>query len=134
MFFKWRDTFKLDIPEIDAQHKKLFEIGSRLYEIISLKDNYDHYDEIMQIIDELRNYAKYHFGYEEELMRKKNFEGYDEHKIEHDFFIKKIARINIVDIEEDQEKVMLEMVTFIADWISGHILQTDKNYREILKC
>ncbi|HHV99236.1 MAG TPA: hemerythrin family protein [Clostridiaceae bacterium] len=133
MFFKWRDTFKLDIPEIDEQHKKLFEMGSRLYEIISLKDNYDHYDEIMQIIDELRNYAKYHFSYEEELMRKKNYENYEEHKIEHDFFIKKIARINVADIEEEQEKVMLEMATFIADWISGHILKTDKNYREILK-
>jgi len=133
MFFKWRDAFKMDIPEIDAQHKKLFEIGSRLYELISLKDNYDHYDEIMQIIDELRNYTKYHFNYEEELMKQKNFEDYEAHKIEHDYFIKKIARINIEDIEEDQEKVMLEMVEFIADWISGHILKTDKNYREILK-
>ena len=133
MLFKWRDTFNLDIPEIDAQHKKLFEIGSRLYEIISLKGNYDHYDEIMQIIDELRDYAQYHFSYEEDLMRKKDYENYDVHKIEHDFFIKKIARINVNDIEYDQDKVMLEMVSFVADWISGHILKTDRHYREILK-
>ncbi len=133
MLFKWRDAFRLDIPEIDSQHQKLFEIGSRLYEIISLKDNYDHYDEIMQIIDELRDYAKYHFSYEEKLMREKNFEGYDIHKAEHNFFIKRIAAINVEDIEEDQSKVMLDMVTFIADWISGHILKTDRLYREILK-
>lgn len=133
MLFKWRDAFRLDIPEIDAQHQKLFEIGSRLYEIISLGDKYDHYDEIMQIIDELRDYAKYHFSYEENLMREKNFEGYDTHKVEHNLFIKRIAAINVEDIEEDQNKVLLDMVTFIADWISGHILKTDRLYREILK-
>jgi len=133
MLFKWRDTFKLDIPEIDAQHQKLFEMGSKLYEIISLKDDCDHYDEIMQIIDELRDYTQYHFSYEEDLMRKKNYENYDTHKIEHDFFIKKLARIDIEDVENDQDKVMLEMVTFLADWISSHILKTDRQYREILK-
>lgn len=132
MPFKWKDSFSCNIPEIDAQHQKLFEIGSRLYEIISLKDGYDHYDEIIQILQELRDYTAYHFSYEESLMKMKNYENYETHKIEHDFFVKKLGRINIEEVEEAQEKTMLEMVTFVADWIAGHILKTDAGYKELL--
>ena len=30
----WRDEFALGVPEIDEQHKKLFAIANRAYEVL----------------------------------------------------------------------------------------------------
>lgn len=130
--FKWQDRFSCGIAEIDKQHKKLFEIGERIYDTASLKDDFDHYDELMQALDELVEYTKYHFGFEEMLMQRYNFSGYAMHKVEHDFFIKKVQKLAAKDMEENQNQTLMEMVHFVADWVSGHILDTDIKYKECL--
>lgn len=128
--FEWREGFSTDVEEIDRQHKKLFEIGSRLYDIVSLKDDCDHYDEIMEILDELREYTIYHFGFEENLMQQVEYTNYENHKIEHDFFVKKLARLEKSDLDNEQSEAMMKMVSFVADWISSHILKTDMGYKD----
>ncbi|MCX7709071.1 MAG: bacteriohemerythrin [Clostridia bacterium] len=128
--FKWRDSFSTNVAEIDNQHKKLFEIGSRLFEVASLKDDCDHYDEMMGILDELRDYTLYHFKFEENLMVENGYNNYENHKIEHDFFIKKLVRLEKSDLDNDQNESLIKMLNFVADWISSHILKTDMNYRE----
>ena len=60
MSFEWKDRYSLQIPEIDAQHKNYLKLEIGLMSLL-LNDGYDHYDEIMAIIDELFNYTKYHF-------------------------------------------------------------------------
>lgn len=132
MLFKWRDTYSCNIESIDIQHKKLFEIGSRLYLILTMKDGLDHYDEIIEIVEELKEYTIYHFKCEEELMEKYNYEHLDVHKEEHEAFINKIIEIQSQDIDEKQSKISLEMIEFIANWIEGHILKTDFKYKGYL--
>lgn len=128
--FKWRDSFSTNVSEIDRQHKKLFEIGSRLFEVASLKDDCDHYDEMMEILDELRDYTLYHFKFEESLMKENDYANYENHKIEHDFFVKKLVRLEKSDLDKDQNEALMKMLNFVADWISSHILKTDTNYKE----
>jgi hemerythrin len=129
MLFKWKDSYSCSISEIDNQHKKLFEIGSRIFSVASLKDGYDHYDEIMDILNELKDYTIYHFSYEEKLMETHNYENYESHKIEHAFFVKKLMRLEKKDFEGDQNEALMDIITFVADWISGHILKTDMKYK-----
>lgn len=130
MIFKWKDAYGCNIQEIDSQHKRLFEIGSKVFEVASLKDEFDHYDEIINILEELKEYTVYHFAYEEKLMQENNYEGYEEHKVEHDFFIKKIKRIERKDLENAQSEAILDIIAFVADWVSNHILKTDMNYKK----
>lgn len=130
MLFKWEDEFSCHVRNIDEQHKKLFEIGGRLYDIAALSDEYDHYDEIINILDELKDYTLYHFDFEESLMKDNGYPDFDIHKIEHDFFIKKIKKIESKDLEGNQGESTMEMIKFVADWISAHILKTDKQYEE----
>lgn len=130
--FKWQEIFSCGIQEIDRQHQRLFEIGRKIYETATLNDECDHYDELAQTLDELIEYTKYHFDYEEKLMEKYNYPGYAVHKIEHAFFIKKVLKIADKDFEENQNQTMMEIVHFVADWITGHILDTDMKYKECL--
>lgn len=130
MSFKWKDEYSCGIAEIDSQHKKLFEIGTRLYDLASLDDRFDHYDEIVNTLEELRDYTVYHFGYEEKLMEKHGYSHLETHKIEHDFFVKKLVRLEKKDFDADQGKAVVEMLEFVSSWIAAHILKTDFNYRE----
>lgn len=132
MLFTWKEEFSVNIKEIDEQHKQLFKIGSELYDIVSLKDGVDRYDEIMEILYELKNYAEYHFRFEEELMKKYGYERYDMHKKEHERFINKVTTISEEEVDTEQRKVGMNLIVFIANWIENHILRSDMSYKDVL--
>jgi hemerythrin len=130
MYFDWKEEYSVNVSEIDEQHKKLFEIGGRIYDLVQADDEFDHYDEILTILEELKNYTIFHFDFEENLMKQYGYEEVDTHKFEHVFLIKKLQKLNNEDIDTKQKKVKIELITFIADWIAGHILKTDMKYKE----
>lgn len=128
--FKWKDEYSVNVKSIDEQHKELFRLGSNLYTIVAAKDNIDRYDEIMEVLASLKDYANYHFQYEEELMKEYGYDGYMRQKIEHDNFIKKVESISNEEVDEKQRRVGMELIVFIANWIENHILKSDMDYSE----
>ena len=132
IMFKWKDNFSVNIKIIDEQHQELFRIGNALYSIISIKDGVDRYDEIMKILYEMRDYAIYHFDYEEKLMKENGYLDFENHKRQHNGFINKVKSIDELDVDEKQKKIGIELVIFIADWIENHILKSDMEYKDFL--
>lgn len=132
MLFKWRDAYSCNVEAIDQQHKKLFELGSKLYGIVSLKDGADHYDEIMDVLAELKDYTIYHFDYEEALLKKHGFQELQGHLKEHNSFIDKIVDLENEDIDEKQSKITMDIIIFISNWIEQHILKSDMQYKTFL--
>lgn len=133
MVFMWKEDFSISNKEIDEQHKKLFEIGQRLYDLIASRGDYDRFDEIMVIFDELSEYVKYHFEFEEKQLEKYGYSNLETHKMEHYFFMKKINRERERDIDSAQKDTLLRLVKFVSDWIMQHILREDMAYKELLK-
>lgn len=130
--FEWKENYSVEVDIIDEQHKKLLEIGAQLYDIVSNKANIDFYDEILNILESLKDYTVYHFEYEEKLMKEYNYEDLDKHKVEHRKFIQKIMSITEDSIDEKQGNVTMDMILFVADWIENHILKSDKKYSGII--
>lgn len=130
MAFEWKDRFSLGIDEIDKQHKKLFEIGARVYELAILNNSYDHYDEILEVLNELLDYTEYHFKFEENLMAKHNYSSFEQQKHDHEYYVDKIRSIAKKDIDNDQQKTITEIVDFLSEWISSHILFSDRGYAD----
>lgn len=133
--FEWKSEYTCYNEDIDSQHKKLLVLVSQLYEIVRLKDGFDHFDEIIAIFNELSEYTVYHFSFEEELFSKYN---YDEkeiklHKLEHSSFINKVSEIDLREVDENQRGISLEIVMFIIKWIEDHILATDKKFGDYYK-
>ncbi|HHW68637.1 bacteriohemerythrin [Defluviitalea raffinosedens] len=123
--FDWKDEFSCNVDLIDSQHKRLLEIGSKLYHIVRDADLYDHYDEIVECLHELADYTVYHFQSEEELMLSSNYLPYFTHKQEHQKFIDKVNDVLRQDIDDKQKKITMDIIIFIADWIEKHILKHD---------
>lgn len=135
MAFEWKDRYRLNVEEIDKQHRKLFEIGARAYELTCLNDAYDRYDDIMEVLRELLDYTQYHFKYEEELMKKHNFDQLAHHAKEHDSFVAKVKSLlsREQEIDEEQEKTLLEITDFLSEWVSTHIMFEDRKYAPLLQ-
>lgn len=129
---KWKNEYSVNIRDIDEQHKKLFEIISKIYDLSTMDDKYDHYDEILSILDELKDYTIYHFDFEEKLLDKYNYDESGNQKIEHSFFVKKLERIGRKDIDGEQTETVLEISKFVLDWIASHILKNDMKYKQFL--
>lgn len=128
--FEWKNTYSCNVQEIDKQHQKMFELGSRIFDIASSREGLDYYDELMSIISELRDYTIYHFSYEEELMQRYEYEDLEAQSIEHHFFVKRLQKIERKDFDQMQKEAVIELITFVADWITNHILKSDMEYKD----
>jgi hemerythrin len=64
-------------------------------------------------------------------MKKYGFKGYKEHKQEHQVFISKIDEIE-KKLEEGRLVLTVEIANFLKDWLTNHVLNTDKEYSEFL--
>ena len=123
---KWKDDYKIGVEEIDEQHKRLFEIANRAYELLEDKFCIDKYSKIVDILEELNDYTVYHFKTEEEYMMGIGYKRFLSQKVEHDEFVKKLSDIDFDKIDEDQNKYILGILDFAVNWIAEHILTKDK--------
>lgn len=134
MSFKWKESYSLDIDEIDNQHKKLLKIGEEVYDIAILDDGYDHYDEIMVVIDKLLEYVEYHFNYEENMLKQYNYGELHSQEEQHSSYIDKVKLIaSREDIDDNQRKTILDILDFLSQWITSHIIVSDRKYAIYLK-
>lgn len=130
--FDWNESFSVKIGVIDEQHRKLFEIGESINELLKDYDNTDTYDEIMTLIGELLSYTKYHFEEEEKLLLAYGYPDLDEHVKEHEKFVSYLENLDEDEIDENQKEVLTELIKFIATWIFKHINNTDFKYSDFL--
>jgi len=127
---KWKDKYSVGNDSIDAQHKQLFAIGNAAYDLLKNDLSLDKYNKVYQLIEDLRQYTKYHFKWEEDYMLKINYQNYKEQKREHDNFIKKIDSYKLDNIDQNQDKYIEDILFFILNWILDHILSKDKLIKE----
>jgi len=127
-YIKWNDEMSVNINSIDLQHQKLITEINNFYNDLGKKKNADI---LSGILYQLKKYSIYHFDTEEALMRKFGFKGYIDHKIDHGLFIKKIDDLQS-KLDEGKMVLTLELASFLKDWLSNHILKTDKEYSKFL--
>lgn len=87
----WNNNFALNIPVIDQQHKKFFELFDKTMEAKDI----DSPEQMEAIIRELEEYLKYHFQTEEKLMEESGFNNIENHKNQHRLFIKRINEMKL---------------------------------------
>ncbi|MDF2906233.1 MAG: hemerythrin-like metal-binding protein [Herbinix sp.] len=124
--YVFKDEFRTGIQNIDDEHQKLFEIADKAYE--TLMDDFipDKYDYIVEILNELTDYATIHFEHEEEYMMSIRYKKLISHKAEHAEFMEKISGYNLAEVDEKQKDVILGLLDFLNDWLIHHILENDK--------
>lgn len=124
--FEFTDEYLTGVELIDAEHKKLFEIGARAFALLNEEFMPDKYDQIAIILEELREYTKKHFGDEEAYMESIHYKRMFTQKIQHGLFIDKLEEMDLDSIDENQEGALLDILEFLSNWLIHHILEQDK--------
>jgi len=123
----WNENFATGVPEIDEQHMILVHTLNEA----SVKLQRDtKIETLQQITQDLLSYALYHFETEEELMQEC---GYPEeaqadaaqHLEQHRAFSSKVVAVH-ERIKSGTPPSSAELLGFLSDWVTHHILKTDK--------
>jgi hemerythrin len=131
--FIWKDSYSVNVPLIDEQHKKLFSLGATLVELLKDHETTDQFHQVMDVVDELVAYTSYHFDQEEALMKKCNYPNLDKHIKEHDAFRTYLANLEFEELVHNQRSKIREMATYVYAWIYKHVLEDDQQYASIME-
>ena len=124
--FAFTDEYRIGVEIIDEEHEELFNIIRKANNLITAELLHDKYDEIVGVIDQLRNYTIQHFTDEEEYMASIGYEDLDIQKSTHEMFVDKLNDINLDELDDNQQGYLVELVDFLLMWLVNHILKMDK--------
>ena len=124
--YEFKEDFRVGIDFIDDEHRRLFEIADKAYNVLMDEFIPDKYDYIVEIINELKNYAATHFKHEEEYMESIKYRRLLSQKVMHNDFLEALDKYNIYDLDnENQKEVIMEILNLLNDWLINHIYKAD---------
>jgi len=125
---EWNKTLSIGIKSVDDQHKVLVKLLNNLNDAL---DQGRADIALKQIFDELAIYTEKHFSYEEALFKKYGYPNQKAHIQEHQELI--------IQVQNLKEKMLagefminIEVMNFLKDWLTEHILKTDKAFAPFL--
>jgi hemerythrin-like metal-binding protein len=121
---EWTPEYSVGVEIIDEQHKKLFSI---LDELIRADFSAADRDWQREKLEELIEYMRYHFQYEEELIGKFHPVDLEMHRAQHDEFRRQVAKLYDRWLKGAGD-VGDSAIAFLAEWISRHVLEVDRKY------
>ena len=126
---EWNDKYSVGISIIDEQHKKLFGLINKTFYV---EGHGGSKIALMQIIEQMTDYAIKHFKAEESYMREFNYPEYHDHKKEHDGFFDKTL-VFFDKVIKDDRHVSNELHEYLTQWLVNHIQGTDRQYIDCFK-
>ncbi len=113
---EWRDAFKVNIPQVDQEHHRLFDLIKAL-----------NLETVEQTVDELLEYVVTHFSNEQALMEKSGYPAFEAHLKLHEEFGAHVAEFMGSGDEWSEERVH-EIRRFLNKWLIGHIMTHDLRF------
>ncbi|MFH1194416.1 MAG: bacteriohemerythrin [bacterium] len=126
--FNWSNNYSVGIKQIDDQHKHLVDLINELHDSMKVGKG----KEVLGlIIKKLTDYTVFHFGTEEKLFKEY---GYPDMKIHVETHNKLVNQVKALQLDFNKGKAVLtmEVMNFLKEWLTNHILGTDKKYTAFL--
>lgn len=124
VWFPWKEPYSVQIPDIDAQHKRLVEIINRLQDAMLQGQGRN---VINSVLSDLEEYTKYHFTFEEQLLSRHAYPRITTQEAQHQGFATRLSRFR-ADYNSGSITLSVSVMEFLRDWLTRHILQEDKAY------
>jgi len=120
----WNNSFSVGVGEIDKQHQLLIEIINELHGAMTAGKGKE---VLSSTLKKLIDYTKTHFSFEEVLFKQFAYENTQDHVIEHEQFVKKVAEFND-GFSRGDSALSIEVLNFLISWLTNHIKNEDKRY------
>jgi hemerythrin len=121
---EWQDNFTVGVKELDDQHRSLLNTINTL-----LDEQRDKYEakKFSPALSSLIHYAYTHFATEERYLLQVRFPNLKPHVLEHIDFIMKTLGLAL-KIENSGDESRKELLRYLKEWYSSHVLGTDRQY------
>lgn len=113
---EWRDGFKINIPQTDEEHRRLFALVKAL-----------DLSTIDQTLEELLDYVVTHFSNEQALMEQSGYPAFEQHLKLHEEFSAFVGEFLGSSSEWSEDRVQ-ELRRFLNKWLIGHIMTHDMRF------
>ncbi|HUX26988.1 MAG TPA: bacteriohemerythrin [Burkholderiales bacterium] len=127
--FAWTDDLSTGNALIDGDHHKLISMVNALFDSMARGQANEI---ISKVLNNLIIYTKEHFGREEAEMTRIRYAASISHKSQHAKLIKQVAELK-VSLDAGKKINVLEVSSFLSDWLRHHILTVDKQLAAALK-
>jgi len=127
-YVEWKQEYSVGIDSIDRQHKKLIGLINNLQAAVNYSTGAEFEREAL---DELVDYTRTHFSYEEGLMEQNGYPEFAAHRAEHELMISRVEQV-LAEYQKNPDTAMQNAIDFLRDWLINHINGTDKQYSSYL--
>lgn len=122
---QWDKTMSVGEDELDDQHQQLIILINEAYESIQRHDEHM----MSELIDKMRDYARMHFSYEEELLRQQGYPDLDDHIASHDKFSSDVDEFQKNQFERTN---LSQIFVYLSRWLTSHIMEEDMKFSSYL--
>lgn len=126
MFLEWDESYSVKISKFDNAHQHLIQL------INTIHDNLNSGKDIeitKNVLVDLKKYTQTHFEEEIALLQTYNYPDLDDHEKEHSNFISELDSLQL-KLKTNSNLLNIQILYFLKDWLTNHILNTDKRYSE----
>lgn len=125
----WNDEFSVGVRKMDIQHQRIIRIYNTL---VDKTQAHPRSDTVSKILEELVEYASEHFKCEEQLLAEYDHPDLEQQKAEHRGFRKQAGEFCELALADDEEMTR-NLLIYLHDWWTDHILCKDKKYAALLE-
>lgn len=131
IIFPWNHNFETGIKKVDEQHYHLFLLVNKLANTLI----YDDQIEVDGVFSELKDYAQYHFSFEESIWNEHFLDDVwnDDHKKSHASFVNEVIKIQSESKTLNWQESIEHILQFLIRWLVFHIIGDDKKMSVALK-
>ena len=122
----WSPIYSVGIPEIDEQHKTLFELLDQLHAAVITRRGSTVCGEVL---NQLLDYTRIHFALEQSLMHLARYPDYEAHCRQHEDLMTEVEALR-EKVNAGTVAISFELLQFLRNWLSKHILGEDMKYAE----
>ena len=123
---EWKDEYSLGIPEIDLQHKRIFDCFVTIADDgLTKQDKWLTDSSIVQLVGLLQG----HFALEENLMRSLGYPELERHIEEHQQFNAELHELAQMSLRT-KGNMSHDMIKVFQKWQREHIIKSDRHYAD----
>lgn len=124
-FLHWSEEYSVGIALFDGEHQRLIDMANELYDAV-LSGTAD--EDLKPIYLGLLAYCYRHFAHEEEFFAIADYPLSAEHIACHAALRAEVEKFRTRITDTPKNLLALEMVQFIKNWITDHIMVQDRKY------
>lgn len=127
-FIEFTDKNQINVAEIDAQHRNLFDILNNLHAAtVEGREQ----SSLVEIFNGLIEYTVEHFQAEEDFMEKYQYPEIHAHKEEHNKLTGQALQLQ-QQFTNGSATISFELLDFLHDWLNEHTMETDMEMGQFL--